>query len=117
MTFRWVGSKEAKNMLMWYRYGPVHTAGSDTILIQVYMDLPPGMPVVSNKPEGHKDQYLDVFLQYSAQIEQTSKNFIKSRKSIKNDNIFQIVQNKVWTHLSWFQAEKKNVLLYLSHNF
>ena len=35
------------------------TAGSDTIFIQIYMDLPPG---VSEEPEGHKDQYLDVVL-------------------------------------------------------
>ena len=36
-----------------------HTAGSDTIFIQIYMDAPPG---VSKELEGHKDQYLDVFL-------------------------------------------------------
>ena len=48
------------------------------------MDAPPGVPGVSKEPEGHKDLYLDVFLhQYAAQIEQTSKNLIKSRQSIK----------------------------------
>ena len=36
-----------------------HTAGSDSIFIQIYMDVPPG---VSKEPEGHKDQNLDVFL-------------------------------------------------------
>ena len=37
----------------------LHTAGLDTIFIQIYMDAPPG---VSKEPEGHKNQYLDVFL-------------------------------------------------------
>ena len=41
---------------------PLHTAGSDTIFIQIYMDAPPGVLRVSKEPEGHKDQYLDVFL-------------------------------------------------------
>ena len=27
-----------------------------------YMDTPPGVPGVSKELEGHKDQYLDVFL-------------------------------------------------------
>ena len=39
-----------------------HTAGLDTIFIQIYMDVPPGMPGVLKELEGHKDQYLDVFL-------------------------------------------------------
>ena len=40
----------------------LHTAGLDTIFIQIYMDAPPGVPGVSKELEGHKDQYLDVFL-------------------------------------------------------
>ena len=40
----------------------LHTAGLDTIFIQIYMDVPPGMPGVLKELEGHKDQYLDVFL-------------------------------------------------------
>ena len=40
-----------------------HTAGSVSIFIQIYMDAPSGVPGVSKEPEGHKDQYLDVFLQ------------------------------------------------------
>ena len=40
----------------------LHTAGSDTIFIQIYMDTLPGVPGVSKELEGHKDQYLDVFL-------------------------------------------------------
>ena len=38
---------------------PLHTAGLDTIFIQIYMAAPQG---VSKEQEGHKDQYLDVFL-------------------------------------------------------
>ena len=38
------------------------TARLDTFLIQLYMNAPPGVPGVSKEPEGHKDQYLDVFL-------------------------------------------------------
>ena len=37
-----------------------HTAGLDTIFIQIYMDAPPGVPGVSKEQEGHKDQYIDV---------------------------------------------------------
>ena len=40
----------------------VISAGLDTIFIQIYMDAPPGVPEVSKELEGHKDQYLDVFL-------------------------------------------------------
>ena len=40
----------------------LHTAGLDTTFIQIYMDAPPGVSRVSKKPEGHKNQYLDVFL-------------------------------------------------------
>ena len=43
----------------WYT---IHTAGLDTIFIQIYIDMPPGVPGVSKDPKGHKDQYLDVFL-------------------------------------------------------
>ena len=32
-----------------------HTAGSDTIFIQIYMDAPPGVPGMSKELEGHKD--------------------------------------------------------------
>ena len=39
-----------------------HTTGPDTIFIQIYMDTSPGVPGGSKEPEGHKDQYLDVFL-------------------------------------------------------
>ena len=39
-----------------------HTAGLDTIFIQIYMDVPPGVPGMSKEPEGHKNQYLHVFL-------------------------------------------------------
>ena len=39
-----------------------HTAGLDTIFIQICMDTPPGVLGVSKEPEGHKNQYLDVFL-------------------------------------------------------
>ena len=39
-----------------------HTAGLDTIFIQIYMEGPPGVPGVSKEPEGKKDQYLDVFV-------------------------------------------------------
>ena len=40
----------------------IHTAGLDTIFIQIYMDVPPSVPGVSKELEGHK-----VFLhKYSA---------------------------------------------------
>ena len=39
-----------------------HTAGSDTIFIQIYIDVLPSVSGVSKEPEGHKDQYLDVVL-------------------------------------------------------
>ena len=32
-----------------------HTAGLDTIFVQIYMDAPPGVPGVSKEPEGYKD--------------------------------------------------------------
>ena len=50
---------EASKHDMCYVY---HTAGLHTIFIQIYMDEPPGVLGVSKEPEGHKDQYLDVFL-------------------------------------------------------
>ena len=31
---------------------PIHTAGSDTIFVQIYMDPPPGVPGVSNDAPG-----------------------------------------------------------------
>ena len=40
---------------------PLHTAGSDTIYSNL-MEAPPGVLRVSKEPEGHKNQYLDVFL-------------------------------------------------------
>ena len=43
----------------WYT---IHTAGLDTIFIQIYIDMPPVVPGVSKEHKGHKDQYLDVFL-------------------------------------------------------
>ena len=39
-----------------------HTAGWDTIFIQIYVDALPGVVGVSKEPEEHKDQYFDVFL-------------------------------------------------------
>ena len=30
-----------------------HTAGLDGIFIQIYMDVPPGVPGMSKEPEGH----------------------------------------------------------------
>ena len=40
----------------------LHTAGLDSIFIQIHMDAPPGVPRMSKEPEGHKDHCLDVFL-------------------------------------------------------
>ena len=40
----------------------LHTAGLDTIFVQIYMDAPSEVPGVSKEPKGHQDQYLDVFL-------------------------------------------------------
>ena len=40
----------------------VISAGLDTIFIQIYMDAPRGVLGVLKEQEGHKDQYLDVFL-------------------------------------------------------
>ena len=37
------------------RQRPLHTAGSDTIFVQIYMDAPPGVPGVSKEPEGHEN--------------------------------------------------------------
>ena len=31
----------------WDFHDPIHTAGSDTIFVQIYMDPPPGVPGVS----------------------------------------------------------------------
>ena len=45
-----------------------HTAGSDTIFIQIYMDAPPGVPGVSKELEGHKDQNETVSLNNSIQF-------------------------------------------------
>ena len=33
-----------------------HTAGSDTIFVQIYMEAPSEVPGVSKEPEGHKYQ-------------------------------------------------------------
>ena len=51
--------------LVWQFFLPLqlyHTAGLDTIFIQIYMDGPQGVPGVSKEQEGHKDQHLEVFL-------------------------------------------------------
>ena len=40
----------SKEYMVWpKRAWPSHTAGSDTILIQIYMDAPPGVPGMSKK--------------------------------------------------------------------
>ena len=42
-----------------------HTARSETIVIQIYMNAPSGVPGESKKkkpPERHKDKYFDAFL-------------------------------------------------------
>ena len=50
------------NALLWVVMIEMHTAGLDTIFVQIYMDAPPGVPGVSKELEGYKDYYLDVFL-------------------------------------------------------
>ena len=42
-----------KKLLMLHQ---IHTAGSDTIFIQTYMDAPPEVTGVSKEPEGHKEE-------------------------------------------------------------
>ena len=54
--------KNKQNYMFIHILSVPHTARSDTIFIQIYMDKPPGVPGVPKEPEGYKDQYLDVFL-------------------------------------------------------
>ena len=39
-----------------------HTAGLDTIFVQIYMDAPPGVPGVSKNPEKFSTYEIDLCL-------------------------------------------------------
>ena len=76
-----------------------HTAGSDTIFIQIYTDAPPGVPRVLKESEGHNYQYLDFAL------------IISPNWTIKNDCFVMVFQ--ILCNLGWILAQKHIKLLIL----
>ena len=53
-----VVKSNSKNVFAYFHF---HTAGSDTIFVQIYMDPPPGVPGVSNGAPGPLNMVFEVW--------------------------------------------------------